>query len=39
LEDLLKITTFPVIRFYAGGVKKIDQIIEFSGVKKKTHIL
>lgn len=39
LEEQVKISKYPSIRFYPGGTKKVDSFADFDGVKKKFSIL
>lgn len=38
LEEQLRISSYPEIRFYANGPKKADSFSLFEGLKKRTHI-
>ena len=39
LENDLKLSKYPSVRFYRSGLKKIDEFSEYSGVQKKFSIL
>ncbi len=39
LEEQVKLSKYPAIRFYPGGTKKVESFAEFDGVKKKFSIL
>ena len=38
LEDELRISNYPEVRFYANGPKKADSFSLFEGLKKRTHL-
>jgi len=39
LEDQLKLSRYPSVRFYQGGPKKIEEFSQYEGVQKKFSIL
>lgn len=39
LEDQLRITKYPTIRFYKAGPKKVNEHFEYQGIPKKFSIL
>lgn len=39
LEQLFELKDFPVVRFYPGGIKKLDNFVDFSGTKKKFTLI
>lgn len=38
LEEQLRISSYPEVRFYANGPKKADSFSLFEGLKKRTHL-
>jgi len=39
LEDQLRLTKYPSIRFYRNGPKKVEEFSQYEGVNKKFSIL
>lgn len=39
LEDQIKISKYPSIRFYKNGPKKVEEYTQYEGINKKFSIL
>ena len=39
LEDGFRVEKYPAVRYYAAGMKKLDQFSQFEGILKKFSFL
>jgi len=39
LEEIFQLKEFPVVKFFPGGVKKLESAVDFTGVKKKFTLI